>query len=483
MTNQIPVKNPRTGEVDYHITPPSAAELSAECARLKENQKEWASAPLEHRIGVLRQWAEVVAEHRDAIAAAECLDTGRKRMSNEAVDGLIGGVEGWCQRAPDILKDEGEHTSSVMPHVRFRNQYKAYPLLGVISPWNFPMMLSLIDATPALLAGSAAIIKPSEVTPRFVEPLMKTIQAVPELAGVLSYVVGDGETGQQIVDEADIVCFTGSVPTGRKVAEQCARNFIPAFLELGGKDPVIVTKNADLDRAATSVLRGATYATGQICFSIERVYVDETVHDEFVAKLVERAEAVDISYPDIDHGDIGPMIFERQGDIINAQLEDALSKGAELRTGGKAEKLGGGTWMRPTVLTNVSHDMDIMVDETFGPVIPVMAFSSDDEAVTLANDTSFGLSGAVIGGSIEEALPLAEQIDAGAISVQDTTLTGAILRDAEKTSFNLSGMGGSRMGPASIKRFLRKKALLMNTADSVVDLKVTGETAANHAAE
>ena len=483
MTNQIPVKNPRTGEVDHHITPPSAAELSAECSRLRANQRAWSEAPLEHRISVLRSWSAALSTHRESIAAAECRDTGRKRMSEEAVDALIAGIEGWCNAAPGILELGEEQTSSFMPHVKFRNQYKAYPLLGVISPWNFPMMLSLIDATPALLAGCAAIIKPSEVTPRFVEPLMNSIREVPELAKVLSYVVGDGETGQQIIDEADIVCFTGSVPTGRKVAEQCARNFIPSFLELGGKDPVIVTKSADLDRAATSVLRGATYATGQICFSIERVYVDEAVHDAFLNKLVERAEAVELSYPDITHGDIGPMIFDRQGDIINAQLDDALAKGAKLLTGGKAEKLGGGTWMRPTVLSNVTHDMDIMVEETFGPVIPVMAYRSEDEAISLANETKFGLSGAVIGGSIEEALPLAERIDAGAISVQDTTLTGAILRDAEKTSFNLSGMGGSRMGPASIKRFLRKKALLMNTSDAVVDLKTTGETAATEAAE
>ena len=286
---------------------------------------------------------------------------------------------------------------------------------------------------------------------------------MPELAKVLTYVVGGGETGQQLIENVDIVCFTGSVPTGRKVAEACARRFIPVFLELGGKDPVIVTENADLERATDAVLRGTVYATGQICFSIERVYVQEKIHDAFVDKLVKKAEQIELNYPDIHKGHIGPFIFGKQAGIVDEQLDDAIKRGAKIRTGGKSQNLGGGQYMRPTVVTDVLQDMKIMQDETFGPVIPVMKYKTKDEAVKLANDTIFGLSGAVIAGSDEEAYELGSQIDAGGISLQDTTLTGAILRDAEKTSFNLSGMGGSRMGPASILRFFRKKALMTNT--------------------
>jgi len=280
---------------------------------------------------------------------------------------------------------------------------------------------------------------------------------------VLTYVVGGGETGQQLIENVDIVCFTGSVPTGRKVAEACARRFIPSFLELGGKDPVIVTETADLERATDAVLRGSVYATGQICFSIERVYVQEKIHDAFVDKLVAKAEQLELNYPDINRGHIGPFIFGKQAAVVDSQLEDAVARGAKIRTGGKSQNLGGGLYMRPTVLTGVTHDMKVIQDETFGPVIPVMKYKTKDEAVRLANDTIFGLSGAVIAGSEQEALELGYQIDAGGISLQDTTLTGAILRDAEKTSFNLSGMGGSRMGPASIMRFFRKKALMTNT--------------------
>jgi acyl-CoA reductase-like NAD-dependent aldehyde dehydrogenase len=189
-----------------------------------------------------------------------------------------------------------------MPTVQVRSQFVPIPLLGVISPWNAPLMMSLMDAVPALLAGCAAIIKPSEVTPRFVGPIMETIRTVPDVAEVLTYVVGDGVTGQQIIENVDVVCFTGSVTNGRKVGEACARRFIPAFLELGGKDPVIVTASADVKQAAKAIVRGAVYNTGQVCYSIERVYAHEAIHDALVAALVEEAGQVELNYPDEKHG-------------------------------------------------------------------------------------------------------------------------------------------------------------------------------------
>jgi acyl-CoA reductase-like NAD-dependent aldehyde dehydrogenase len=346
--NTLPVRNPRTGQVDYHITPPSAQEIKDTAARLRENQKAWAAAPLAHRLTVLRTFADVVDKNRDAIARAEALDTGRWRIAKESPDALIWGIRGWADNAAAILERAHlEGTSSIMPNVRYRTQLKPYPLLGVISPWNFPLMLSTIDAIPALIAGCAVMIKPSEVTPRFVEPMMDCIRQVPELAGVLTYVVGDGETGQNLIDEVDIVCFTGSVPTGRKVAEACARRFIPVFLELGGKDPVIVTENADVEKAATSVLRGSVFATGQICFSLERVYVQEKIYDRFVDTLVKKAEEIELNYPDMHQGHIGPFIFHKQAAVVDEQLDEAVKRGAKIRTGGKSQNLGGGDGRHP----------------------------------------------------------------------------------------------------------------------------------------
>ena len=247
-------------------------------------------------------------------------------------------------------------------------------------------------------------------------------------------------------------------------------------MELGGKDPVIITETADLDRAVAAVLRGALLATGQICFSIERVYVNEVIHDAFVKKLIDEAKKIELTYPDIEKGDLGPLIFHRQGDIINSQLKDAVSRGANIRLGGEVEILGGGTWMRPTIITEVTHEMLIMTEETFGPVIPVMKFSTNEEAINLANDSKYGLSAAVIAGTEEEAASIGIHIDAGGISLQDTTLTKSIFRDAEKTSFKLSGNGGSRMGDASIYRFLLKKAIMTNTAGHVANIKALSES-------
>lgn len=460
----LPVRNPRTGQVDCQITPPTADELRDICSRLRQGQKKWGAAPLEHRISVMRQWASRLKVHSAELAEADSIDTGYCAISRMSPGIVIGNVLGWSNAAPGILaRARLEGKSSIMPNIAFTTELKPYPLLGVISPWNAPLMLSLIDAVPALFAGCAVIIKPSEVTPRFIEPLMRTIAEVPELASVLTYVVGDAQTGQDIIQNVDILCFTGSVPNGRKVAEACAKRFIPVFLELGGKDPVIVTETADLERAATAILRGAVFGTGQVCFSIERIYVQEKVHDAFVDLLVKKAEQVILNYPDPSKGHIGPFGFAKQAEIVDAHLDDAIQKGATIRTGGKSQNLGGGLYMCPTVLTNVNHDMKIMTEETFGPVMPVMKYKTEEEAVRLANDTIYGLSAAVIAGNEEEARRIGSQINAGTVSLQDTFLTLAKTRDVESNSFNFSGMGGARTGPGSITRFLRKQAFLVNT--------------------
>jgi acyl-CoA reductase-like NAD-dependent aldehyde dehydrogenase len=317
----------------------------------------------------------------------------------------------------------------------------------------------MLDTIPALLAGCAVLVKPSEVTPRFVAPLMASLRDFPELASVLAFVTGDGPTGAAVIEQVDAVCFTGSVATGRKVAEACARRFIPVFLELGGKDPAIVLDSAHPDRAAATVLRASVQATGQACQSLERVYVDARLEAAFLERLVARAEAVTLNYPDIHRGQIGPLIFARQAEIIATQLADAVSRGARILTGGKIENHGGGVWLRPTVVTAVTHEMALMTEETFGPVMPVVGYQGIDEAVRLANDSVYGLSAAVLGDEAT-ALAVARRLNVGAVSINDGGLTTEVF-DAEKNAFNLSGLGASRMGPSGLLRFLRKKALLI----------------------
>lgn len=464
----ISVRNPRTGEMDYAFTPPTAEQLESYCKSMHAAQQVWEEKPLSHRAEVLLAWADAIEKNAKEIGDAEFLDTGRYRISHEVPMRVARAIRSWCKRAEPIMAMARlSGSSSVRQGVTFDTQLKPLGLLGVISPWNHPFLLSTMDAVPALIAGCAVIIKPSEVTPRFIEPVMKTVQSVPELATVLRYIAGDGVVGQQLVEHVDAQCFTGSVPTGRKIAEACARRFIPAFLELGGKDAAIVTQNADLDRAATAVTRGSVYGTGQICFAIERVYIHESAHDRFVESLVKKANELELNYPDPRKGTVNPFIFGRQAEIVDAHIDDALAKGAKIVAGGKSETLGGGRYMRPTVMIDVNHQMRIMREETFGPVTPVMKYKTEDEAIELANDTDFGLSGAVIAGDLEEAKRLGRRLNAGAVSLQDAALTESIMQDVEKTSFRYSGLGGSRMGPNSLLRFFRKKALIANQGASV----------------
>ncbi|NBQ40890.1 MAG: aldehyde dehydrogenase family protein, partial [Alphaproteobacteria bacterium] len=259
-------------------------------------------------------------------------------------------------------------------------------------------------------------------------------------------------------------CITISAPKSNGFCKYGDANvlsthkIVPAFLELGGNDPLIITASADLERATDVALRATCLATGQACQSIERVYVHRSLYDRFVARLVEKARAVEPNWPDIHAGTIGPFIFPKQAEVVAAQLTDAKAKGAKILCGGEIEDHGG-KWLRPTVVVDVDHSMSLLRDETFGPVIPVMPYDTLDEAIALANDGDYGLSAGVIAGTLEEAEGIARHIDAGGVSLNDGSLT-AICYEADKNSFKLSGMGGSRMGPSGYTRFFRKKAII-----------------------
>ncbi len=453
-------RNPRTGELDYSFEAASRLDIERAANRLRAAGQDWQELGLEGRMAKLGALADAIGRHRAAIAERLSVDTGRRKIAGREVDGAVGAIRGWVSQAPHLLP-EGWTDGRMNPAIRHAPQFVPYSLVGVISPWNFPLTLSMIDTIPALLAGATVMVKASEVTPRFVEPLMAAIEDA-GLQDVVTFMHGAGPTGVDLIDHVDAVCFTGSVATGRKVAAAAAGNMIPAFLELGGKDPLIILESADIDLASDAALRGSVLSTGQACQSIERIYVARAIHDAFLAKLVAKAKAVRLNWPDIGAGDIGPIIFANQAEILQRHIDDAVAKGAKVMTGGMIETHGGGRWLEPTVLSNVTHDMVVMREETFGPVLPVMAFDTASDAIALANDTEFGLSAAVFAGTLDEAEAVGREIEAGGVSLNDAALT-ALFHEAEKHSFKLSGMGGSRMGPAGFQRFLRRKALIANT--------------------
>ncbi len=461
MNQIISVTNPRTGVADYSIKAWGDAEISALATNLRSHQKVWAEMGLEARCKALLTLADTLESNTQTVVNALEIDTGRRMLAQAETMGVIANMRAWTALAPHLMPKAEWQQGRAKPNFKHINEYVPYSLVGMISPWNFPMTLSFIDAIPALLAGGCVIIKPSEVTPRFadaLEPIIKTAG----MENYIAFIQGGGATGAALIDSVDCVCFTGSVPTGKKVALKAAENLIPANLELGGKDPLIITQDADMDKATTLALRASVLATGQACQSIERVYVPNSLYESFVTALAEKAKQIELTYPDISKGHIGPFIFSHQADKVAEQIQDAKDKGARILSGGEILNHGGGRWLEPTVIADVNHDMTIMCEETFGPVIPVMAYSSVEEAIALANDTEFGLSGGVFADSIDAAMEIGRHIEAGAISIMDAALTGQYF-EAGKQSFKNSGLGGSRMGQNGFLRFFRQKAYIANT--------------------
>jgi succinate-semialdehyde dehydrogenase / glutarate-semialdehyde dehydrogenase len=459
------VRNPRTGEQDYEIAPLSPEQLAELSSTLRLAQPEWAARSVAERSVILLKLSDAISRHADSITAALTADTGRAKISRIEVDGTIGLIQRWAASAEGIIVTATVHNhATVIPGISTSTRLVPYPLVGAISPWNFPLTLALIDAIPALMAGCAAIVKPSDATPRFIRPLMDALSDVPEIP--LAIIEGDGATGAALIPLVDYIAFTGSVATGRKVGVAAAEAFIPASLELGGNDPMTILASADPVKAAEIALRASVVNSGQACQSIERVYVAKEIAAPFMAALVEKAEAAELNYPDINSGQIGPFIFAKQAVIVQAQIDDAIAKGAELHCGGKVENLGGGLYLRPTVLSNVTRQMSVIAEETFGPVIPVRAFDGVDEALMMANDGIYGLSGAVIAGTLEEAEAVGAQLNVGAVSINDGSLTSMVW-EAEKSSFGLSGLGPSRMGDSGIMRFFRKQALIRQSGQAL----------------
>lgn len=436
-----------------------ARDVAGRVADLRRVAPAWEALGIEGRRSVLARWADVVRERRDDLRDALSRDTGRVALSDMEIDAVLASVARHGAWAPEVMAGEVEKVSSD-PGVTITEASVPMGVVGVISPWNFPLQLALIDAVPALLMGCPVIVKPTELCPEFVQPLLETVAAVPELAQVLVIVEGGPEVGEAIVRSVDVVCFTGSVATGRRVAGAAAESFIPAFLELGGKDAAVVAEGADLDLVAAALVWGGTANTGQSCMSIERVYAQQSISDDLVEALVAKARTIGLEGVE-EGGQIGPFIDPRQATVVQQQIDDAVAGGAVLHSGGRIETHGGRPYLRPTVLSGVDHTMTVMTEETFGPVLPVMAVSDMDEAVALTNSTRYGLSGAVFG-PVEIARSVARRLEAGGISINDVLLTG-LVPEGEKQAFKESGLGPSRMGPASLRRFRRQRVLLTRT--------------------
>ena len=433
--------------------------VAAACAQARSAQPAWAALSVRDRARLLRRARREVVRDRGAILELLDRETGKARFDT------VGELMGTClelgylaRRAARFLAPRRVSTRPLFGK-KGLVVYVPRGVVGVISPWNAPLNLALGDAIPALLAGNAVVVKPSELTPLAVQRAAAAMNRVLP-AGVLQVLIGAGPTGAALVDQVDMICVTGSPETGRRVMERAARRLTPVLLELGGKDPMIVLRDADLERAANGAVYGACLMSGQVCMSVERVYVEEPVAEEFTRRVVEKMRALRIgpNGPDQDI-DYGPFTSARQVEIVERHVADAVSRGATVLTGGKRREGGPGIYFEPTVLENVDHSMQIMTEETFGPVLPIMRVASAEEAVRLANETTYGLNASVWTRDITRGLDIAQRVTAGSTCVNEC-LVSAGCSDLPFGGVKQSGLGQRHGGAEGLRQFCVAKAIL-----------------------
>ncbi len=439
------------------IDPPPAVAQVFERARTA--QPAWEAIGFDGRrrwLEALRDWMLANQDRLDSIMQAE---SGKVR-ADAALEAFycIDAINFWVHEGPRYLADE-----VVTPHnpllraKRSKIVYAPFGVIGNISPWNFPLILSIGDSIPALVAGNAVVLKPSELTPLTLLEIARAWRDEIGAPDVFHIVNGGAETAGALIDEADYVQFTGSERTGKIVMKRAADTLTPVSLELGGKDPLIVTRDADLERAVNATAWGGLANSGQICISIERVYVEEPVYDEFVDGLRAKVEGLRMGADGSGYAaEIGAMTSPAQVEIVAEQVEDARAAGARVVTGGRRGD-GPGDWYEPTLLTEVDHSMKVMRDETFGPVIAVMKVGDVEQAIELANDTQYGLGSSVFAGDPAEGERIGRRIDAGHCNVNDVLINYNVL-GLPMGGWKRSGIG-TRHGAQGIRRFCRTKAL------------------------
>ncbi len=452
------IRNPADGWIVGSVEDESAGAVAKKAQALREVQPGWEALGPHRRARWLFELQSWLLDNSAHIADVLQSETGKPRAEAELE------VPAWA----DIINYFGRNAAKFLasdrpsPHSpigwtkKLTTVYRPYQLVGVITPWNFPLAMPGLDVPPALLAGAAVLLKPSEVTPLSALELARgwdEIGAPP----VFAVATGRGETGAAVVDSSDFVQFTGSTRTGKAVARQCIEQLTPYSLELGGKDPAIVLADADIDRAAHGIAWGGLLNAGQTCVSIERVYVEAPVYDAFVGKLTQNVQALRQGQDDRGFAfDVGPLANQAQLAIVARHVDEAVAAGARVLTGGRPT--GVGTFFEPTVLVDVHQSMSCIREETFGPTLPVIRVADEDEAVRMANDSDYGLSATVWTKDAARGRRVARHLDAGAVNINDAA--------ANLFSFALpmggwkqSGVGARWGGAAGIQKYCRQQAI------------------------
>src|SRR3954466_9855124 len=460
--SQIPVENPATGAIIGHVPDLGAAEVARVVETARAAQPAWAALGFEARAKVFYRARKWLVDNRERVARTIIEETGKTHEDAMLAEVLfIADSFGyWAKSAPKHLKDEKVKSHSpFMLGRKLMIRYQPRGVVGVIGPWNYPLTNCFGDGIAALAAGNAVIFKPSEITPYSTMLMHECMRDAGLPDGVMQVATGRGPTGAALIEHVDYVMFTGSVKTGKLVAAEAAKSLTPFSLELGGKDPMIVLRDADLERAANGAVFWSMANGGQICQAVERVYVEEPIYDQFVSKVVEKTRALRQGVPgDAGTVEVGAVTFEPQIEIIEDHIQDAVAKGAKVLVGGKRGP-GPGRFWEPTVVVDVDHDMKLMQDETFGPVLPVMKVHDEAEALRLANDSRYGLNSSVWTKDLEKGERIAAQIQAGSTCVNDAVVNyGA--QELPFGGVKESGIG-ARHSAAGIRKYCHAHAIVV----------------------
>ncbi len=468
-----PLTEVYTGEKVLDLPQSSPEDVESAYATARKAQAVWASWPLARRLEVMKAFHELLLQNGLIIADLMQVETGKaRRMAFEETCDVLMVTSHYIKAAPRILKEK-KH-GGVVPLVSTSTEVRLPKgVIGLISPWNFPFATSLSDAMPALIAGNGVVLKPDNKSTLNVAYGVGLLYDAGLPAGLVQIVCGEGpDIGSTIVENADYVMFTGSTATGRIIGAQAGQNLTGCTLELGGKNPLIVLDDANLDEVIPGTIMAAFLNTGQACMHIERIYVSEKRKDEFTKRFVAAAQAIGVDATYDFSPDMGSLVSVPQRERIESHVDDAVAKGATVLTGGKARPDLGPAFYEPTVLTDITPDMILAKMETFGPVTSIYTYKTVDEAIALANDTDYGLNASVWGSDLKAAEAVGRRIEAGNININDGLAASYASKKSTSGGFKTSGVG-SRHGDAGMLKYtdvqnvaVLKKQVLSNPPDT-----------------
>lgn len=457
---QVTITTPLTGAPVAQLPRATPDDVERAFAIARKAQVAWAATPVRRRAKIFRRLAALAMARQDEGLDIVQLETGKARIHafDEVSDVAINAS--WCARRGASVLGDSRHVGLVPFLTKVREVHHPKGVVGMISPWNYPLVLTISDAVPALLAGNAVVLKPDSQTP-FTALWCADLLAEAGLpAGLFNVVYGSGSVvGTAIIDRADHVCFTGSTPTGTAVAARAAQRLVSASLELGGKNPVYVADDADLDRAAEGIIRDSFSNSGHACVSMERLYVHEKVADAFLEKFTARVQGLRLGAGLDYRADIGSIASQAQFDIIVEHVQDAVSKGAKVLAGGRARPEIGPLFFEPTVLDGVPPTATCFANETFGPVLSVYRVGSDQEAIDACNDTTYGLNASVWTRNRARGGRIARAIVAGTVVVNEAYVVGWASVASPMGGRKQSGMG-RRHGEAGLLRFTESQSVV-----------------------